>query len=167
MAKFRKIGILTSGGDAPGMNACIKAVVDKAHALGIEVVGVVLESIHPPVEIADAYQALISAEIEAQKMILEAQGYAIQRVSLAYVQAGNEVALANINYYEGVASARASVAEFMASVEADNAYSSEYRYYKYMKAITEAYSDAKLVIVGEGVNTQNIYIGSLGSGAAK
>ncbi len=40
MAKFRKIGILTSGGDAPGMNSCIKAVVDKAHALGIEVVGV-------------------------------------------------------------------------------------------------------------------------------
>ncbi|MBQ2249096.1 MAG: 6-phosphofructokinase, partial [Clostridia bacterium] len=29
MATFRKIGILTSGGDAPGMNACIKAVVNK------------------------------------------------------------------------------------------------------------------------------------------
>lgn len=40
MAKFRKIGILTSGGDAPGMNSCIKAVVDKAYSLGIEVVGV-------------------------------------------------------------------------------------------------------------------------------
>lgn len=41
MAKFRKIGILTSGGDAPGMNVCVKAVYDKAHALGIEVVGIV------------------------------------------------------------------------------------------------------------------------------
>ncbi len=40
MAKFRKIGVLTSGGDAPGMNACIKAVVNKAAALGIEVVGI-------------------------------------------------------------------------------------------------------------------------------
>lgn len=40
MAKFRKIGILTSGGDAPGMNACIKAVVNKAHTMGIEVVGI-------------------------------------------------------------------------------------------------------------------------------
>ncbi len=134
---------------------------------GIEVVSVVLESIHPPVEIADAYQALISAEIEAQKMILEAQGYAIQRVSLAYVQSNNEVALANINHHNEVARARASVAEFMASVEADNAYSDEYRYYKYMQAITEAYSDAKLIIVGEGVNTENIYIGSIGSGGTK
>ncbi len=41
MAKFRKIGILTSGGDAPGMNACIKAVYDKARSMGIEVVGIV------------------------------------------------------------------------------------------------------------------------------
>ena len=40
MATFRKIGILTSGGDAPGMNACVKAVVNKAYALGIEVVGI-------------------------------------------------------------------------------------------------------------------------------
>ena len=41
MANFKKIGILTSGGDAPGMNTCIKAVVSKAHSMGIEVVGIV------------------------------------------------------------------------------------------------------------------------------
>ena len=41
MAKFRKIGILSSGGDAPGMNSCIKAVVNKALSMGIEAVGVV------------------------------------------------------------------------------------------------------------------------------
>ncbi len=41
MAKFRKIGVLTSGGDAPGMSACVKAVVNKAQSMGIETVGVV------------------------------------------------------------------------------------------------------------------------------
>ena len=41
MAKFKKIGVLTSGGDAPGMNACIKAVVSKAATMGIKVVGIV------------------------------------------------------------------------------------------------------------------------------
>lgn len=40
MAKFRKIGILTSGGDAPGMNAAIRAVARKAINEGIEVVGI-------------------------------------------------------------------------------------------------------------------------------
>ncbi len=40
MAKFRKIGILTSGGDAPGMNAAIRAITRKALCEGIEVVGI-------------------------------------------------------------------------------------------------------------------------------
>ena len=41
MAKFRKIGILTSGGDAPGMNAAVRAVARKALDEGVEVVGVI------------------------------------------------------------------------------------------------------------------------------
>ena len=40
MEKFRKIGILTSGGDAPGMNAFVRAVTRKAHAEGVEVAGI-------------------------------------------------------------------------------------------------------------------------------
>jgi len=41
MEKIRKIGVLTSGGDAPGMNAAIRAITDKALEQGIEVVGVI------------------------------------------------------------------------------------------------------------------------------
>ena len=37
---LRKIGILTSGGDSPGMNAAIRAVTRSALASGIEVVGI-------------------------------------------------------------------------------------------------------------------------------
>ncbi len=40
MAKFRKIGVLTSGGDAPGMNNAVRAVVLSALARGVEVVGI-------------------------------------------------------------------------------------------------------------------------------
>lgn len=36
----KRIGVLTSGGDAPGMNAAIRAVVRTASALGIECIGV-------------------------------------------------------------------------------------------------------------------------------
>ena len=41
MEKFRKIGILTSGGDAPGMNAVIRAVTRKALKQGVEPVGII------------------------------------------------------------------------------------------------------------------------------
>jgi len=39
--KFRKIGILTSGGDAPGMSAAIKSVTCSAITRGVEVVGII------------------------------------------------------------------------------------------------------------------------------
>ncbi|MBQ3040185.1 MAG: ATP-dependent 6-phosphofructokinase [Clostridia bacterium] len=38
--KFKKIGILTSGGDAPGMNSVIKSVTCAAINQGVEVVGI-------------------------------------------------------------------------------------------------------------------------------
>ena len=37
---MQKIGVLTSGGDAPGMNAAVRAVVRKAIYHGVEVVGI-------------------------------------------------------------------------------------------------------------------------------
>ena len=38
--KFRKIGVLTSGGDAPGMSAAVRAVTRAALAKGVEVMGI-------------------------------------------------------------------------------------------------------------------------------
>ena len=48
---LRKIGILTSGGDSPGMNAAIRAVTRYAIANGIEVVG-----------IKDGYKGLVEGD---------------------------------------------------------------------------------------------------------
>ncbi len=50
MGKIRKIGVLTSGGDAPGMNAAIRGVTRTAIFNGLEVVG-----------IRHGYQGLIDA----------------------------------------------------------------------------------------------------------
>jgi len=50
---LRKIGILTSGGDSPGMNAAIRAVTRSAIANGIEVVG-----------IHDGYKGLVEGNYE-------------------------------------------------------------------------------------------------------
>ena len=40
MSDIKKIGVFTSGGDAPGMNACLRAVVRKAISSNLEVVGI-------------------------------------------------------------------------------------------------------------------------------
>jgi 6-phosphofructokinase len=40
MAHRQRIGILTGGGDVPGLNVAIKAVVTRAHAHKIDVLGI-------------------------------------------------------------------------------------------------------------------------------
>ena len=40
MREVETVGILTSGGDAPGMNAAIRAVVRTARASGMKVKGI-------------------------------------------------------------------------------------------------------------------------------
>lgn len=37
---MKKVGVLTSGGDSPGMNAAIRAIVRKGKSLGLDIVGI-------------------------------------------------------------------------------------------------------------------------------
>ena len=50
---MKRIGVMTSGGDSPGMNACIRAVVRGAIYNGMEVYG-----------IKRGYEGLIDGEVE-------------------------------------------------------------------------------------------------------
>ncbi|MCP4123152.1 MAG: 6-phosphofructokinase [Bacteroidetes bacterium] len=54
MATIKKIGVFTSGGDAPGMNACLRAVVRTAIHYGISCYG-----------ISNGYEGMIDGQIEA------------------------------------------------------------------------------------------------------
>ncbi|AXY24860.1 ATP-dependent 6-phosphofructokinase [Suicoccus acidiformans] len=51
---MKKIGVLTSGGDAPGMNAAIYGLVEEAETQGVEVVGFI-----------DGYEGLIDGKAKA------------------------------------------------------------------------------------------------------
>lgn len=53
MNKFKRIGVLTSGGDAPGMNAAVRAVTRLALYKGVEVMG-----------IYNGYQGLIDGDVK-------------------------------------------------------------------------------------------------------
>ena len=64
--KVRRIGVLTSGGDAPGMNAAVRAVVRTAIANGIECIG-----------IRRGWQGLIGCEFV--RMTRESVGHLLSR----------------------------------------------------------------------------------------
>lgn len=63
---MKKIGILTSGGDAPGMNAAVRAAVRKALSMGMDVYG-----------IERGYEGLLAGEIK--KMEWHSVGDILQR----------------------------------------------------------------------------------------
>ena len=54
---MKRIGVLTSGGDAPGMNACIRAVVRTAKYFGMEIYG-----------IEQGYAGLVNDEMKPMEM---------------------------------------------------------------------------------------------------
>lgn len=126
---------------------------------GLEVINVIMESIHPPVEVAQVYQAFIGAEIDAEQKILEALGKSAETVAKAEALHQQIINNARVNHADAVASAHSEVAEFMAAVEASADHPDEYVYYKYLKAIQTAYRQSALVIVGNGVDTSRLYFG--------
>ncbi len=133
----------------------------KEHHTGLEIVSVVLESIHPPLGIADIYQRLVSAEIEAQTRIMYAEAFAAVRVLEAETNYNSTISVATAERLNKIAAAQAEVSEFMASVAADSSYSDAYRYYKYLSAIKNAYGNANLIIVGSDVDDSRLWFGSV------
>ncbi len=132
----------------------------KTRNTGLEIVSVVLESIHPPLGIADIYQQLVSAEIDATTRIMNAQTAATVRVLEAEMLYNSTISVATAEQLNKIAEAQAEVAVFMASVSADNAYSDAYRYYKYLNAVRDAFGNANVILIDSDIDQSRIYIGS-------
>ena len=66
---IKRIGVMTSGGDCAGLNAAIRAIVLRADALGIEVIG-----------IEDGTQGLLDRPVRARRLpVQEFDGYLLRR----------------------------------------------------------------------------------------
>lgn len=135
------------------------------HDIGVEVVSVVMESIHPPLEIASIYQGVIGAEIQAEEIIKKAENSATVLLTNAEAKKNMAINVATSENYSKVAAATSSVSEFMASVEANKANKDAYQYYKYLDALSQAYGKSNLILVGDGVDTSKIYFGNFANGS--
>ncbi len=144
----------------------------KKNDVGVEVVNVFMESIHPPLavgedglSIAEKYQEVISREIEAEMKVLNAETAAAVSKANAEIAKNSNISQAMSDKYKALAEATASVSEFMASVAANESNSDAYQYYKYLDAITKAYGNNKLILVGDGVDSSKLYFGNFIAGS--
>jgi len=90
----------------------------EAEKLGVSVVQVVIENIHPPVDIADVYQKVISASVDKTTMITRAQTYAETRVIEAEKLSGLAVNGARAVQYDRTSGAQKESVVFYSAAEA-------------------------------------------------
>ena len=131
------------------------------HNIGIEVVSVLMESIHPPMSVAPSYEAVMSAGIDAETIIIQAENAKNIQIQNAQAQKNETISKAEAEHYSKVATATASVSEFNASVAASKDNKDAYRYYKYLDALTQAYGKSNLILVGDGIDSSKIYFGNI------
>ncbi|MBP3391261.1 MAG: hypothetical protein J6L76_00560 [Clostridia bacterium] len=135
----------------------LSALVEEAQT-GLEVVNIIMESIHPPVEVASVYQRFIGAQAEAEQIVLEAQGQSATNILRSESFAQITIDSAMIEYHKKIAEAESALSDFMAAVEAYSEYPDAYVYQKYLNAMCSTYAGTKLILVGDDVDSSRIKI---------
>ena len=90
--------------------------------LGLEIIYVGLKDIHPPVEVAPAYQAVVSAQEQKAAMIDDARAYEARTLPLAYAQANTLTVGAQATATQRVGAATGAAARFEAMIAAEKAH---------------------------------------------
>jgi len=126
-------------------------------ALGVKIVFVGLQDIHPPTKVAGDYEKVVGAEQTRQAAILNAQALAIRTNSLAGAQAfaTTNIAAATRQRLEVEAYARAAL--FTNQIPAYEAAPSVYRQRAYLKTFASATAHARKYVLLV-TNTQDIVI---------
>ncbi len=109
MPLIRKIGVLTSGGDAPGMNAAVRAVVRRGISLGAEVVGV-----------RRGYAGLIAGDF--MELTVSSVGDIIHRGGTFLQTARSDHFLTEEGQQEALASARAAGIDGLVVIGGDGSF---------------------------------------------
>ncbi len=89
--------------------------------LGLDVIDVALLIIHPPIEVADAYLDVISAEIDASRYKIEAEGQRLVAITNAEIDRSAMVDQAEVNKARRIGEASEQSAQFLAIREAYSA----------------------------------------------
>jgi regulator of protease activity HflC (stomatin/prohibitin superfamily) len=123
--------------------------------LGIQVVFLGLQHVHPPVKVVPQYEAVIGAVQEAETNILAARAYRIERELAAQAEATNLLARARGESARRVATAQAEGALFANQIAAQQAAPSVYLRRTYLDTLVRSTTNAQKIVLG-ATNTQDI-----------
>jgi membrane protease subunit HflK len=127
--------------------------------LGLEIVFVGLKDVHPPVDVAPAYQAVVSAQEEKEQMVDLARASRARILPDAHAQANRIKIEQEAKYQERVATAQGAAARFSAIVQADRENSAVFRFRLKLNAIEQVLGNAsKTVLTVPAQANQELYL---------
>ena len=124
----------------------LQAALDRA-GTGIELVAVVVETIHPPAKAADSYHEVQAARIRSEAMISEASRRAISVMSSAGRSAVESLASAEAASVERVTLAQSDALRFATDERSYVAAGSPYLFERYLAALTRGFAGAPITLI--------------------
>jgi membrane protease subunit HflK len=127
--------------------------------LGLQIVFVGLKDVHPPVEVAPAYQAVVSAQEGKERTIDLARASRVKALPEAQAQANRIRVEQEASYQQRVAAAQGEAARFSAIVQADRENSAVFRFRLKLDAIEQVLGKANKTILAVPAQTkQELYL---------
>lgn len=128
--------------------------------LGLAVKNVVIQSIHPAVEVADVYQGVVGAGIEKKSRITKAEAEASRLIAVAEEQKEKFILEAIQNQAEKLALAKYELEVYEAAFYANKKNPSSFKLDKYLNTYEKIISENKLYIFSEkaSININNYVI---------
>jgi len=135
-----------------------RAIQNEANRLklGVKIVLVGLEDIHPPQKVVAAFENVVGARQEAQARIRQAEGYAVQTRTLAEGQATRTIREAESFKAETLANAEARASQFKSQLVAFKAAPEVYMNRAYLQPWINSATNARLYVV-TSTNTHDVY----------
>jgi membrane protease subunit HflK len=121
--------------------------------LGMSINEVIIESVHPPIEIARVYQDVVSAGITKETTIINAEASAIQAITVAEKDAKTSIIDAQSNQSHKTAVAVADMAVFNAAFEAYKISPQAFKINKYLETYEKIIAGNKVYVFTPGVST--------------
>jgi regulator of protease activity HflC (stomatin/prohibitin superfamily) len=118
-------------------------------ASGIEVVAVVIESVHPPAGAAAAYHDVQAAQIRAQASVAQARGFAAQVLGNAQQQALAGVAQARARAGDTMATARVQQINFAADAVAYRLGGPAFTFEYYLAKLQQGLQNARITVIDD------------------
>lgn len=116
-------------------------------ASGVEILSVIVESIHPPAGAANAYHSVQAAQIRAQALIARERGRAAEQIHLARTKASMGEDKAQAQARETHAGAQAAQLRYAAEKSAYRAAGKAFAFEHYLSQLTQGVSGGRLIVI--------------------